>query len=140
MWNRRKLRILCFVWIVGLILAAPMHAQTGVNNAELKGDYAFTFSGLTTGGGNGSTPFASVPMRTNGSTTSVAEHGSRCLERMEDREKRLFRDFFSRSAHTLFRCCGRRLFANWICRGMGWRFCRLMARLRRCRAAIIYGG
>jgi hypothetical protein len=44
-----------------LLLAAAVQAQsTGVNNAELKGDYAFTFSGMTTGGGGGSTPFAAV--------------------------------------------------------------------------------
>jgi len=60
MWNRGRLRILYLAWIVGLILATPLRAQTGVNNAELNGDYAFTFSGLTTGGGSNSTPFASV--------------------------------------------------------------------------------
>jgi len=31
-----------------------------VNNAELKGDYAFTFDGMTTGGSGASTPFAAV--------------------------------------------------------------------------------
>jgi len=56
MWNRSSLGIL----FVGLILALPLRAQTGVNNAELNGNYAFTFTGLTTGGGNNSTPFASV--------------------------------------------------------------------------------
>ena len=40
MWKRNRLRILCLAWIVGLILATPLRGQTGVNNAELKGDYA----------------------------------------------------------------------------------------------------
>jgi hypothetical protein len=31
-----------------------------VNNVELKGDYAFSFSGMTTGGSGASTPFAAV--------------------------------------------------------------------------------
>ncbi|HTA59059.1 MAG TPA: hypothetical protein VK805_12925 [Candidatus Baltobacteraceae bacterium] len=57
----RKLQIL---GIAGLVLfsAAMTRAQgtTGVNNAELKGDYAFTFNGMTTGGSGGSTPFAAV--------------------------------------------------------------------------------
>jgi hypothetical protein len=47
------LSILCFA----LVLPPTLRAQ---NNAELKGDYAFTFNGMTTGGGNASTPFAAV--------------------------------------------------------------------------------
>lgn len=47
------LAILCFA----LILPPKLRAQ---NNAELKGDYAFTFDGMTTGGGGASTPFAAV--------------------------------------------------------------------------------
>jgi hypothetical protein len=45
-----------------LILASTVRAQTapGVNNAELKGDYAFSFNGMTTGGSGASTPFAAV--------------------------------------------------------------------------------
>jgi hypothetical protein len=45
-----------------LFLASTVRAQTapGVNDAALKGDYAFTFNGMTTGGGNNSTPFAAV--------------------------------------------------------------------------------
>src|SRR6266487_2237803 len=45
-----------------LFLTSTMRAQTapGVNNAELKGDYAFTFDGMTTGGGGASTVFAAV--------------------------------------------------------------------------------
>src|SRR5437879_5670414 len=43
-----------------MFLASTARAQTGVNNAAMKGDYAFTFNGMTTGGGNNSTPFASV--------------------------------------------------------------------------------
>jgi hypothetical protein len=45
--------ILCFA----LILPPKLRAQ---NNAELKGDYAFTFDGMTTGGSGASTPFAAV--------------------------------------------------------------------------------
>src|SRR5258708_11965652 len=41
-----------------LLFASTVRSQTGVNNAELKGDYAITFTGMTTGGGNNSTPFA----------------------------------------------------------------------------------
>src|SRR5580704_613396 len=57
----RTLQILgtaCLAWF----LAGTIRAQgtTGVNNAELKGEYAFTFNGMTTGGGGGSTPFAAV--------------------------------------------------------------------------------
>src|SRR5437879_344010 len=43
-----------------MFLASTARAQTGVNNAAMKGDYAFSFSGMTTGGGNNSTPFAAV--------------------------------------------------------------------------------
>lgn len=56
----RKLKALltiCFVFV----LASTIRAQrtSGVNNAELKGDYAFTFSGITSGGG-ASAVFAAV--------------------------------------------------------------------------------
>src|SRR6202790_3783046 len=48
---------MCF----GLILASTIQAQTpGVNDAELKGNYAFSFNGMTTGGSGASTPFAAV--------------------------------------------------------------------------------
>lgn len=53
----RKLNALltmCF----GLVFATTVQAQ--VNNAQLKGDYAFTFDGMTTGDGSASTPFAAV--------------------------------------------------------------------------------
>jgi len=52
------LGIMCF----GLALASTSRAQAapGVNDAELRGDYAFTFNGMTTGGGGASTPFAAV--------------------------------------------------------------------------------
>ncbi len=52
------LLIMCFA----LVLASTVRAQNppGVNNAELKGDYAFTFNGMTTGGGGASTIFAAV--------------------------------------------------------------------------------
>ncbi len=52
------LGIMCFAFA----LASTGRAQVapGVNDAELKGDYAFTFNGMTTGGGNNSTPFAAV--------------------------------------------------------------------------------
>lgn len=47
------LLITCFT----LVAAQTVRAQ---NNAELKGDYAFTFNGMTTGDGIHSTPFAAV--------------------------------------------------------------------------------
>ncbi len=52
------LGIMCFAFV----LASTVRGQTapGVNNAELKGDYAFTFNGMTTGGGGASTVFAAV--------------------------------------------------------------------------------
>jgi hypothetical protein len=57
----RKLNVL---WIMSLtlFLASTVRAQAipGANNAALKGDYAFTFNGMTTGGGNNSTVFAAV--------------------------------------------------------------------------------
>ena len=54
----KALWIMCFT----LFLVSTLRAQTtpGVNNAALKGDYAFTFNGMTTGGGGNSTPFAAV--------------------------------------------------------------------------------
>lgn len=50
------LLILCFA----LVLVSTVRAQTGVNDAALKGDYAFSFNGMTTGDGTSSTPFAAV--------------------------------------------------------------------------------
>jgi hypothetical protein len=57
----RKLQILGRASLA-FLFAASLQAQgtTGVNNAELKGDYAFTFNGMTTGGSGGYTPFAAV--------------------------------------------------------------------------------
>jgi hypothetical protein len=57
----RKLQILGIACLAALSVGR-IRAQgtTGVNNAELQGDYAFTFNGMTTGGGGGSTPFAAV--------------------------------------------------------------------------------
>jgi len=57
----RKLNVLlitCFM----LSLVSTVRAQStpGVNNAEMNGDYAFTFNGMTTGGGGASTVFAAV--------------------------------------------------------------------------------
>jgi len=48
MRNLNVLLILCFV----LLLASTVHGQTGVNNAELNGNYAFNFTGIS---GNGTT-------------------------------------------------------------------------------------
>ncbi len=45
------LLILCFA----LLLGPTVHGQTGVNNAKLNGDYAFTFTGVS---GNGTTSSA----------------------------------------------------------------------------------
>src|SRR5215472_1042962 len=42
----------------GLVFTATARAQ--VNNAQLMGDYAFRFNGMTTGGSGASTPFAAV--------------------------------------------------------------------------------
>ncbi len=57
----RKLNSL-LIMSFALILASTVRAQSpsGVNNAEMKGDYAFTFNGMTTGGGGASTVFAAV--------------------------------------------------------------------------------
>src|SRR5260221_11017523 len=43
-----------------LLLASTVRSQTGVNNAELNCGYAFSFNGMTTGGGSNWTPFAAV--------------------------------------------------------------------------------
>jgi hypothetical protein len=62
--GEEPMRKLNALWIVSLalLLAATVRAQTapGVNNAALKGDYALSFNGMTTGGGGASTPFAAV--------------------------------------------------------------------------------
>ena len=52
----------------------------------------------------------------------------------------IFPGFLFRNARTWFRCCGRRLFANSICRGMVWRYFRWTARFRRCPTATTFGG
>ena len=59
MWKRNIL-ITILLSICLAFLVVPLAIGQGVNNAELKGDYAFSFSGLTTGGGGNSTPFAAV--------------------------------------------------------------------------------
>src|SRR6266850_804959 len=66
------LGIMCFAFV----LASTVRGQTapGVNNAELKGDYAFTFNGMTTGGGGASTVFAAG---------GVGEVGSGTMERVD---------------------------------------------------------
>ena len=53
----RKLSALLTLCL-GLVFASSARGQT--NNAQLQGDYAFTFNGMTTGGGGASTPFAAV--------------------------------------------------------------------------------
>lgn len=59
-----KMKKVNVLWILCLTLffGSTVRGQTapGVNNAALKGDYAFSFNGLTTGGGGASTPFAAV--------------------------------------------------------------------------------
>jgi len=52
----KKLSLLVMICAL-LAMATTVRAQ---NNTELKGDYAFAFDGMTTGGGNNSTPFAAV--------------------------------------------------------------------------------
>jgi hypothetical protein len=57
----RKLNVLLMLCF-GLVFSSAVRAQgtSGVNNAALKGDYAFSFNGMTTGDGVTSTPFAAV--------------------------------------------------------------------------------
>lgn len=55
----RKTNALLIGCLVSM-LSPIARAQTGVNNAALKGDYAFSFNGMTTGDGVTSTPFAAV--------------------------------------------------------------------------------
>src|SRR5260370_5508562 len=57
----RKLTALLTMYLM-LIVASTLRAQgtPGVNNPELTGNYAFTFNGMTTGGGGASTVFAAV--------------------------------------------------------------------------------
>ena len=54
----RKLNALLVVCFA-LVFASTVQGQNGVNNAELNGNYAFTFNGLT-GNANGSVVFAAV--------------------------------------------------------------------------------
>jgi len=46
--------------IVGLFVSAGPTVLAQSNNAEMNGNYAFTFSGMTTGGGDAFTPFSAV--------------------------------------------------------------------------------
>ncbi len=57
----RKLNVLLMLCF-GLVFSSAVRAQgtSGVNNAALKGDYAFSFNGMTTGGSGASTPFTAV--------------------------------------------------------------------------------
>ncbi len=57
----RKLNVLLIMCLV-VIVASTVRAQgsPGVNNAELSGNYAFIFNGMTTGGSGASTVFAAV--------------------------------------------------------------------------------
>jgi hypothetical protein len=55
----KKLNVL-WITCLTMFLASAVRAQTGVNNAAMKGDYAFSFTGMTTGDGTSSTPFAAV--------------------------------------------------------------------------------
>lgn len=55
----RKQNIL-WIMCLTLLAASTVRAQTGVNNAAMIGDYAFSFTGMTTGDGTSSTPFAAV--------------------------------------------------------------------------------
>jgi hypothetical protein len=50
------------ILVLATTLALPLAAQTnsGANNAELNGNYAFSFNGHTTGGGGASTVFGAV--------------------------------------------------------------------------------
>src|SRR6266481_6757080 len=55
MWKTNALLLGFFVSML-----SPIARAQGVNNAELTGDYAFSFTGMTTGDGTSSTPFAAV--------------------------------------------------------------------------------
>jgi hypothetical protein len=55
MRKTNALLIGCFV-----AMLSPVARAQGVNNTELKGDYAFSFTGMTTGDGTASTPFGAV--------------------------------------------------------------------------------
>jgi len=46
--------------IVGLFVSAGPTVLAQSNNAEMNGNYAFTFSGMTTGGGDAFTPFSAA--------------------------------------------------------------------------------
>jgi hypothetical protein len=54
----RKLKVLLLPFFA-LIFASTVHGQAGVNNAELNGNYAFTFNGMS-GNGNFASAFAAV--------------------------------------------------------------------------------
>src|SRR5882724_3477070 len=54
----RKLIALLF-GCLALVVVSTVRAQNGMNNAELSGDYAFTFNGIT-GGSGPSSVFAAV--------------------------------------------------------------------------------
>src|SRR4051812_42981412 len=55
----KKLNLAAIICLAS-VLAPTARAQSGVNNAELNGSYAFSFNGMTTGGGGASTTFAAV--------------------------------------------------------------------------------
>src|SRR5258708_21383527 len=74
MMKLNVLRITCFA----LVLASTVRAQNtpGVNNAELNGNYAFTFNGMTTGGGGASTVFAAVGRLTADGAGNLTDGGT----------------------------------------------------------------
>jgi hypothetical protein len=53
----KKLNLMLTLGFALIVSASTARAQ---NNSELKGDYAFSFTGMTTGDGTSSTPFAAV--------------------------------------------------------------------------------
>jgi hypothetical protein len=57
----KKMNVL-LIMCMTVFLVSTVEAQTapGVNNAALKGDYAFSFNGMTTGGSGASTPFGAI--------------------------------------------------------------------------------
>ena len=54
----RKINVLLIGCFVSML--SPIARAQGVNNAELQGNYAFSFTGMTSGNGIDSTPFAAV--------------------------------------------------------------------------------
>src|SRR5260370_22800243 len=69
----RKMNALLFPFFA-LVFASTVQGQTGVNNAKLNGDYAFTFTGIS-GNGTVSSTFAAVGRFTADGAGNLASGG-----------------------------------------------------------------